>query len=179
MGPWRQRWNLMVTFLTSGLWHGANWTYVLWGGIHGAGQCLENLWSQGKRKKRTWYGVLFTFAFVCFAWIFFRANSISDAWYVVTHLFTGISHPRAYVVDGILAFRGSGMTNGLGLGALLQAAVCILVLLAYDFLALRQNVWARLGRLSRPVRYVLYFLLLFVVLYSRQLGEYEFVYFQF
>ncbi len=179
VGPWRQRFNLMVTFLASGLWHGANWTYVLWGGIHGAGQCVENLWSRGKRKKRTWYGVFLTFAFVCFAWIFFRANSISDAWYVVTHLFTGLSHPWTYVVNGVLAFRGSGMTNGLGLGALLQAALCILALLFYDFLALRQNVWARLKRLARPLRYALYFLLLFVVLYSRQLGEYVFVYFQF
>ena len=179
VGPFRHRMNLMLTFLASGLWHGANWTYVLWGGIHGLGQIVERLWSKGKKQRRTWYGVLLTFSFVCFAWIFFRADSISDAWYVVTHLFSGLAHPRAYVVEGIQAFRGSGMTTGLGLGGLIQALVCIFVLVGYDFLALKQDVWGRLGRLAKPIHYGLYFVLLFVILYSRQLGEYEFVYFQF
>ena len=177
--PFRQKVNLMITFLVSGLWHGANWTFVLWGAVHGLGQIFENIWTKGKKRKRTWYGVLCTFAFVCFAWIFFRADSISDAWYVVTHLFAGIDTPAAYFKDGILAFRGSSMSTGSGLFSLVQALGCIMVLIVYDFADINMNVWERLGKLSRPVRYVLYFLLLFVILYSRKLGEYEFVYFQF
>ena len=179
VNPIRQKFNLMVTFLVSGLWHGANWTFVLWGAIHGLGQVVENLWTKGKKKKHTWYGVLFTFTFVCFAWIFFRADSISDAWYVVTHMFAGLDQPLTYFAEGILAFRGSSMSTGAGLSSLLQALICILVLMVYDCAALKQNVWERLDRLKKPVRYAIYFLLLFIVLYSRQLGEYEFVYFQF
>ena len=98
---------------------------------------------------------------------------------MVTHLFTGISQPFRYVLDGILAFRGSSMSTGAGLASLVQALLCILGLLVYDSMDQQQSVWVRLGRLSKPVRYAFYFLLLFVVLYSRQLGEYEFVYFQF
>jgi len=177
--PFRQKVNLLITFLVSGLWHGANWTFVLWGAIHGLGQVVENLWTEGKKKQRTWYGMLFTFSFVCFAWIFFRADSISDAWYVVTNLLYGIENPFLYLKDGILAFRGSSMAGGSGLVSLIQALGCILVLVLYDFLDLRVSVWERLGKLKKPVRYALYFLLLLVILYSRQLGEYEFVYFQF
>ena len=171
--PLRQKLNLMVTFLVSGLWHGANWTFVLWGAIHGLGQVVENLWTKGKKKKRTWYGVLFTFVFVCFAWIFFRANSVSDVGYVLTHMFAGMSQPLTYITEGILAFRGTGLSN------LLTALLCILILLVYDYLDLKKDVWERLGSLKKPVRYAIYFLLLFIVLYSRKLGEYEFVYFQF
>ena len=59
------------------------------------------------------------------------------------------------------------------------ALLWIAVLLAHDFIELKQSAWAWLGRFRKPIRYVFYFALLFVVLYSRQLGEYEFVYFQF
>ncbi|MCI8995487.1 MAG: MBOAT family protein [Lachnospiraceae bacterium] len=180
--PWRHRLNLMLTFLASGLWHGANWTYVLWGGIHGLGQIVEDLFLRGEKKrsrKRTWYGVLLTFTFVCFAWIFFRANTVGDAWYVLTHMFTGIQAPFAYIRDGILAFRGSGAATGSGMATLLQALLGILLLLWYDFASLKRDVWSSLGKLWLPLRYLLYFALLFVILYSRQLGEYEFVYFQF
>ena len=98
---------------------------------------------------------------------------------MATHLFVGINHPLNYVADGVLAFKGGSMGAGAGLSSLLQAFVCVLALLTYDYLDLKQSVWDRIGNLSKPVRYLLYFFLLFVVLCSRQLGEYEFVYFQF
>jgi len=171
----------LITFLVSGLWHGANWTYVLWGGIHGAGQVLERIRNRifPPKTERSWLRVIITFVFVCFAWIFFRANSLSDAGYIVSNLFTGISNPTAYFLEGFQAFRMASLSQTTGMRALLLCVLCILVLLAHDFLELRTNVWDRLGRYQKPVRYALYFLLLFVVLYSRKLGEYEFVYFQF
>ena len=98
---------------------------------------------------------------------------------MVTHLFSGISQPMQYLKDGVLAFRGSSMSTGAGLISLLQSMACVGVLVAYDYLDIKRSVWKRLGRLTKPVRYFLYFLLLFIVLCSRQLGEYEFVYFQF
>ncbi|MCI9681626.1 MAG: MBOAT family protein [Lachnospiraceae bacterium] len=181
-GPWRTRWNLLVTFLVSGLWHGADWTYVLWGGIHGLGQILEREWNRMFRidpNKKTWLKMGCTFLFVSVTWIFFRANTISDAGYILTHLFDGITDPKAYLTDGYHAFQHAGMVQVPGLSTLIISFLCILILLLHDRLNQTKDVWARIGGLKKPLRYALYFLLLFIILYSRQLGEYEFVYFQF
>jgi len=81
--------NLMLTMLLGGLWHGANWTFVVWGGIHGAGLSAERfvrrmlgreeelpapLWSPG-----AWLSRIVVFHLVCLTWVFFRAPSVSDA----------------------------------------------------------------------------------------------------
>lgn len=181
-GTLRTYWNLLLTFLASGLWHGASWTYVLWGGIHGLGQVLERICRKCLPLKKEGFSFIcafFTFLFVCFAWIFFRANTIKEAVYVVSHLFVGLAHPKGYLLAGYEAFKSAGMITSSGIGTLVLCCVFILVLLIHDYMELRTSIWDRLGRLKKPVRYTFYFLLLFAVLYSRQLGEYEFVYFQF
>ncbi len=81
--------NLMITMLLGGLWHGANWTYVIWGGIHGAGQSIERAIrvattgssraSQHPSLGWIWLKRIFIFHLVCLAWIFFRAQSLHDA----------------------------------------------------------------------------------------------------
>lgn len=97
---WRQYINLFVTFLVSGLWHGANWTFVIWGGLNGFYVTMENLTASIRHKLEKSFRVkqyrklyntlriLFTFILTCFAWIFFRANSLSDAFYIIGHMFT-------------------------------------------------------------------------------------------
>ena len=87
----RSRWffNLMLVFLISGLWHGARWTYVVWGGLHGAYLVLAivfaALWkqvgltSEGKSRHWRWLNVFITFHLVLVAWVLFRAESFSDA----------------------------------------------------------------------------------------------------
>ncbi|GAC1679927.1 MAG: MBOAT family protein [Candidatus Acidiferrum sp.] len=84
--------NLITTMVLGGLWHGANWTYVVWGTIHGVGLCLERL-VFGHHKQhappsgwRKWGQCVLTFHAVCFAWIFFRADSISGAMTMISHL---------------------------------------------------------------------------------------------
>ena len=178
-GAWRTRRNLLVTFLVSGLWHGASWTFVIWGGLHGLGQIVEKEWNRHfppRKDRRSALRVLLVFIFVCAAWIFFRANSFSDAIYVVTHLFDGVGNPVSYVKEGYLALRSAGIMQSSDLKLVF---VWIAVLLAHDWIELKQSAWEWLGRFRKPVRYAFYFALLFVVLYSRQLGDYEFVYFQF
>ncbi len=78
------RWitNLMITFVVSGFWHGANWTFVIWGAIHGVVNGIEALNTKFqflKFKLPTVLQVMLTFSIVCFAWIFFRANSFREA----------------------------------------------------------------------------------------------------
>jgi D-alanyl-lipoteichoic acid acyltransferase DltB (MBOAT superfamily) len=97
------RWafNLFITFLISGLWHGANWTYILWGALHGSYVVLsaltEPFWQslsaltrldQLPRLKAA-LAMSVTFSLVTFAWIFFRAASLSDALYITRHLVSG------------------------------------------------------------------------------------------
>ncbi len=81
---WRWYYNLFITFLVSGLWHGANWTFVVWGGIHGGFIVLEKMLP--KRNASPWITVPATALVVCFAWIFFRADSLSDAFAVISGL---------------------------------------------------------------------------------------------
>ncbi|MFO0917559.1 MAG: MBOAT family O-acyltransferase [Planctomycetaceae bacterium] len=83
--------NLFLTMLISGLWHGANWTFIIWGALHGAAYVLtRNL------ERTTWYRrqvpnflkQLIVFAFVCFTWIFFRATSVEDAGVIIAKIFS-------------------------------------------------------------------------------------------
>ncbi len=94
------RWyfNLFFVFLVSGLWHGANWTFILWGVLHGfylifalATQKLRTRFSAATGwKQPIWLEVIITYGLVTFAWIFFRAASIGDALYIIRNILTGI-----------------------------------------------------------------------------------------
>ncbi len=70
--------NLMATMLLGGLWHGAAWTFVLWGGIHGAAQAVEHVF-RGKIDIPRWLGWLLTFHIVCAAWVLFRSPDLGVA----------------------------------------------------------------------------------------------------
>lgn len=95
--------NLMVTFLVSGLWHGANWTFVVWGGLHGAFQIIEKM-----VRVRFWGKVIITFLLVDFAWIFFRSATIGQAGTIIHKIVTDITGPlfihktvMMYIVIGV------------------------------------------------------------------------------
>jgi alginate O-acetyltransferase complex protein AlgI len=72
--------NLFLTFLLGGLWHGAAWNFVLWGALHGTGLAAERWWVERKQERSVRFPVLrwfLTFNFVCFAWVFFRADGLN------------------------------------------------------------------------------------------------------
>ena len=89
--------NLMLTMLLGGLWHGAGWTFVIWGGLHGLYLVLQQAWQQrfGVAASR-WWPPLLTFLAVMLAWIFFRAPDVATAWDIAGALFgaNGVSLPR-------------------------------------------------------------------------------------
>ena len=94
--------NLMITMLTSGLWHGANWTFVCWGGLHGLYLICNSYYSKLTKKKSITpkiIRIIFTFSFISLAWIFFRANSISDAFAIFYDII--IDHGPLFKGDGI------------------------------------------------------------------------------
>jgi len=95
--------NLLLTMLLGGLWHGAAWTFVVWGGIHGAGLAIER--ALGWRPTGTaakWIGRVITFHVVCFGWIFFRADSFHTAWQVLGRLFTAWGQPSPLVTTSVV-----------------------------------------------------------------------------
>ena len=97
VGKLRNYFNLLITFVVSGIWHGANWTFLCWGTIHGILLCIEKAFGISKQKytgaKKSFHWAA-TFVLVCFAWILFRANNLSDAVSVVTGIFTNIGTPK-------------------------------------------------------------------------------------
>lgn len=78
-GALRTYWNILIVFLVSGIWHGAGWTFIVWGALHGLAQITERLWGKGRERlpKALRWGM--TFLFVNLAWVFFRAPDFSSA----------------------------------------------------------------------------------------------------
>lgn len=92
----RQYRNIMMTFLVSGLWHGAAWNFIIWGGIHGVVQIVEKHFGFAKVEKPLLvkaFRILFTFFVVTLAWIFFRMEDFSEALYAIKMIFTSVGKP--------------------------------------------------------------------------------------
>jgi len=81
--------NLFLTFLLGGIWHGAGWTFVIWGALHGGALVVHRIWKQFGLKLPFVLGWFVTFMFVNIAWVFFRANSFDDALKVLKGMFGG------------------------------------------------------------------------------------------
>ena len=98
-GKLRQLANLMITMLLGGLWHGANWTFVFWGGLNGLALCAEKIFPSRKESTGIFTSlvkIIAVFSFISFTWIFFRAENFSDAWLIIRGIFTfqnGIRQP--------------------------------------------------------------------------------------
>ncbi len=146
--------NIMITMLLGGLWHGAAWTFVIWGGYHGALLVGHHLRERRHAEPRPDTGLVAmgqraaTFALVCVGWAFFRADSMETAFSVLGRLVTGWTTPSEFVtplvvftVAGMLALqfwpRGLGLwlQSGLSrlkpapLGVVLSVALLVIVIL--------------------------------------------------
>jgi D-alanyl-lipoteichoic acid acyltransferase DltB (MBOAT superfamily) len=118
-GPRRTARNIMTTMLLGGLWHGAGWTYVVWGGLHGGAMVLEH----GRADRRRRLGLpspgattggrvrqyLLTFHFVALAWVVFRADSLSAAAAVLARLVTGLGDLGDALTPALLAVTALGL----------------------------------------------------------------------
>lgn len=167
--------NLMITFLVSGLWHGANWNFVVWGGMHGVMQVYENAFGIRKQDDNGIYTAirqLFTFAFVSLAWVFFRVDNIHLGFYAVYSMLSGITHPISYLKDAV---------NALGFdGSYIFRFILYLVPLAiYDRYSLKYDVIEQLGNRPAWVRHMVAILTIAVIIFYGYVGQSTFVYFQF
>ena len=175
--------NLFIVFLVSGLWHGAAWTYVIWGAIHGIYQIIGNL-TIGKRnallekvglsKKHPvviYARRVIVFVLVCFAWLFFRANSTADALYLVKVLFTGFGTGLAET----LKIMNLDLTN------ILMCILSIATLIMIDHLLKYEDEIGGSYALTKNgtfIYYVWMIMFAWAILLSHDMSS-TFIYFQF
>jgi D-alanyl-lipoteichoic acid acyltransferase DltB (MBOAT superfamily) len=182
----RQYMNFMIVFVVSGLWHGANATYVAWGFLHGVYQIIGAITKRMRGKiaallrvdefsfSHKLFQTLVTFLLVCFAWIFFRAENMSDALYIVQNL-----NFEEYWVF----FDDTFHTLGLDRKEYDVAVISIGILFAVDWLKGKVDIFAALKRQHIVFRWLVYFILIFGVLiygsYGKEYNAADFIYFQF
>ena len=176
-GKLRHKLNLLITFLVSGLWHGANWTYVIWGGLHGLVQIVETTVRPKKTQvSRGWkqvLSVLLVFIFTTAAWVFFRAENLSDAIYVFLHAFDHITSPVQYVMQGL-----TGMA--LTILSCFEILLMLAVLLLFDFFSLKRDTIVRISEMKPVLRWTIYVVFLLLMLYLLPTNPSgQFIYFQF
>jgi D-alanyl-lipoteichoic acid acyltransferase DltB (MBOAT superfamily) len=169
----------MITMLVSGVWHGEHLTFIIWGALHGVLLVIAVLWKQaGKSTNRSIFlpprlaaglKIFVTFHLVSFTWIFFRANSLSDALYIIRHLFVN------------LKFQSSLLT--LMPGGLYDWMIAILAIFIMEFV---QIVHTKKGSLRQVVRgqpiwlrWPIYFGLVMVIFIFGKFATTEFIYSRF
>jgi alginate O-acetyltransferase complex protein AlgI len=133
LGEVRRYQNLLVTMLLGGLWHGAGWTFIIWGGLHGTYLCINHLWRAWRgdapaptsmpAKIASW---AITFFAVVIAWVFFRAKTAAGAWQMLGSLFGFEAGSSAYASPGIL--RVMDLPILVGGDTLLMIGGCVVAL---------------------------------------------------
>jgi hypothetical protein len=199
--------NLLITFLVSGLWHGANWTFVIWGGLHGMYAILGGFIEPYATRLREREGakrfsrvlnslsLLATFGLVSFAWIFFRASSLGDAAYIVRNLGNGWGNlvVEAYDVLRLAGNAGSAMITDVPFdlvalatsqlrGTIFLTGISLLIFGAVEAVQYRGDLLVQINRLHPFARLGIYLLLVImtVTLGTAYTGmQQEFIYFQF
>lgn len=174
---WRWYYNLFLTFLISGLWHGANWTFVIWGALHGfylVFALLSKPWREAlsmrlgaDRLPRLYQlgQVATTFALVNLGWLFFRANNLSDALLLLNNMF--VLAPLATIFDLIA-------TGALAINLMLIAILELAHALEKD-----EPFVLSLAKRSGFVRWPAYVAVTLAVLYLSTSAGQQFIYFQF
>ncbi|WP_424004039.1 MBOAT family O-acyltransferase [Maribacter sp. IgM3_T14_3] len=182
---WKKYRNILIVFIVSGLWHGASWNFLIWGLLHGMYQVLDIVLTPLMKIKNgrfninknnfiyKFYKVSLAFCLVSFAWIFFRANKVSDAFYIVKNLF--VLNTEVILGNGIYDL-------GLNRTEFKVAYIALLVLLLANLLERKYNLMNLLHKQHLLVRWTYYLSLIFYILVYGVYGSNEkaaFIYFQF
>jgi alginate O-acetyltransferase complex protein AlgI len=168
-GPVRTNINLMLTMLLGGLWHGASWTFVVWGGLHGTYLAVErkckSLWGQAswvnKRLVQLLLGLL-TYLLINITWVFFRAQSFPQAFGLIKSMF-GLNPEGKPVLASIY---------------IIEVTVVTLVMLMVHWRMRNTSLEAVVARTPWPVLGTVWGAMLFLIIITQGSGD-AFIYFQF
>ena len=183
----RMYFNLFFVFLVSGFWHGANWTFIAWGALHGFYLIFALLTKTWRKKINTGTGianvhwlnntinVTTTFVLVTVAWVFFRANNVGDAFYIVRK-FCAIPGE----LKQVLATKKIAFLNLPGLYNVLLPCFGLIVFLELaHFVQIKYRLPDTFGKRPALVRWTLYYSGLAALIYLGVYEKHQFIYFQF
>ncbi|MCB9046044.1 MAG: MBOAT family protein [Chitinophagales bacterium] len=162
--------NILIVFIISGIWHGASWTFVIWGALHGFYQITEVLLNKyvykdkPRSKAVTVLNYITTFVLVCLAWVFFRANTVQDG-------FT--------IISNILTFKKGGLFIGFAAGLVYSVLLIIFLIITEINYEYFNNKFSLIYSKRPVVREVGYVLLLLTILIIGVFNGGQFIYFQF
>ncbi len=175
--------NLLLTFLVSGLWHGAALTFVVWGLLNGVLNILSKLkddilYKNKEKKKDTKFvsflKIVSTFILIDITWIFFRANTLSDAFYILSNIFADFSlwFTSGYferTLSSIAFYENNGV-------AIVLSIVFLLIIEMYEG---KGNFLNKINNSHFIVRWIFYYIILILILFFGYFGQSQFIYFQF
>ncbi len=177
-GKYRTYFNLLVTFILSGLWHGADWTFLAWGGVHGIFQIVEKEFKNKGHKKRKHstavnvFDTLLVFLAVTACWVVFRAENIQDAVYVFANCFRDAIHLKSYFINGLRDLQ-------IDLRAGIQLMISFMILAVWDYTELHGSMFEKIKLCPAWFRWSIYYVLVFIIILWGNFGNNQFVYFQF
>lgn len=177
--PARWVFNILVVFLLSGLWHGAAWTFLVWGLLHACFYIGERILTTGKRKNenragaRVFISWLVTFTCVTLAWIFFRAGTVEKAGQVFRSLLRLPSDIRHFSYTSFVANIPTSVFR------LMIAAVLIILLLLSDRYKALPQLNSLLKRQPRYLRWLAYYTIILLIIFLGFFENRRFIYFQF
>jgi len=182
----RNHFNLFITFLISGLWHGANITFILWGALNGF-YLIFSIWTKEIRNKladmikirrykyiHNAWRVLCTFSLICFSWIFFRSNKISDSFYIIKCILGDF--------DKLLDFsyiKTSIASGGLSKKEFFIAVASIFVMEGIHMIQRHGSIRHMLSGKPLFVRWITYYSIILSIIIFGVFGTNDFIYFQF
>ncbi len=184
-GALRKYLNIMIVFLTSGLWHGASWHFVIWGAIHGVYQIIGGVTKKARQNLRerllikdgnllyVFLSRAVTFVLVCFSWIFFRSADMGEAAEAVKRIFTSFNPSELKITD-----------LGIDVANIIVLLSAVLVLIAVSIFQERdENMLKKAENMHFIARWAVYLVLIFAVLifgvYGPGFEASQFIYFQF
>ena len=197
-GYFRTLLNLFIVFLVSGLWHGASWTFVIWGALNGAAIVIEKILGIGKNAGKELYvkqkalenrqrpvllrlakaiagiiPMLLTFAFTCFTWVFFRARNLGEAFYMLPRFLQGFD---TFNLQELFSTR---IILGLDYWEFFTAIGAVILLICVELLQGVASPGRILSRMPSPVRIAIYAFSLSLVIWFAWTETQTFIYFAF
>lgn len=172
--------NVVITFVLSGLWHGASWNFLIWGGLNGI-FVLPEMFRRRRRKVAVenikipspWVilNIVKTFAIACLAWVFFRSQTLSQAGLILKKIFFDIWHPAAYQATALPA-------GAFPIGR--KIFLFLAIYLCFEWLQRHREHPLTLDFLPQPLRWGVYTGLIWMTLYfGTRAPSGVFIYFQF
>ena len=173
--------NILIVFIVSGLWHGAAWTFIIWGALHGLYQVIGMFTTKIRNnfnafikldkhpKIHKFIKIIICFVLVDFAWIFFRANTLNDAFYVIKNIFN---------------FSNLNITMlGLDKYNFILLFISIILLIIYEIFNKKINLIDWINNKNIIIRWIIYLIIIFTILifgiYGPGYNASQFIYFQF